>query len=249
MLIGKNGEHARLVLPKPATVSFLVAAAVLAGLFGSGGPTAIRDWFSSAVRPAGSGAGGYSIRIPFQAANFHEAGKLARLEVENRDGGEGSALNLTDPDGANEAGDELAGTLESGRSSKGQFDTAFADFRRSLDNSPIGPGNAAQFIGLNYSIESLRSPANAIEVRKVVQADGIRKGKVNLRIANDATILVNSGEVVSLFRDQISDKALASLEASSDSEKYVDFDTLRAAGIDVRYDAVHDMVLMNSRVS
>src|SRR5690606_24400172 len=78
-----------------------------------------------------------------------------------------------------------------------RFARAFSDLGQggelpSRDTRPAATADTAKLIALNYSIANPGAHGNSIEIRKAVQADGVGKGKVSLRIVNDTTIMVNS---------------------------------------------------------
>ena len=146
---------------------------------------------------------------------------------------------------AEDTSDPTAAKLSIPHSSE-QFARAFGDLDTSFD---APSADTAKLLALNFSIENPRAHADSIEIRKAAQADGVKKGKVSLRIVNDTTIMVNSRDVEALFGNSISEKVAASLRASPKVEGYIDFDALRAAGVQIRYDAARDIVVMSSRPS
>lgn len=117
--------------------------------------------------------------------------------------------------------------------------------------APIGDKKASnigavKLLRLNYSIESGRDSSDAVDIRKAVQANGVDKGKIVLRIKSDSIISVKVDDIISLLGDGVNHEGVESLHASADVGGYADFDSIRAAGIDIRYDAVHDKLVVTS---
>jgi len=226
-------------------MSVLAAALIVAGA--STFPLGLAERLSSSGGSHGVTVQAYPLRISFKEVNESKGDIVAQPSPS--DAADENVFETEDPVLPEEGAATPPAVPALKRLADGQFARAFADFAKSGVGETYPKTGTADFLRLTYDIEKPRSTSDSIEVKKLVQADGVKKGKVGLRIVNDTTILIDSGAVVSLFGDHISKKTVASLASSSDADKYVDFDTLRAAGIDVRYDAVRDMVLMNSRAS
>lgn len=131
-----------------------------------------------------------------------------------------------------------------------RFAQAFREFAKRGDVNAVQAKQIKGLLVSKFRLEEIPvSSANSIEVRKSVHADGVNKGKVALHIVNETTILIDSGELAKLFAGSQGGQKLASIVSSSRQKVLIDFDTLRAAGFDVRYDPVRDVVVMSSHKS
>ena len=140
-----------------------------------------------------------------------------------------------------------AGALPiSGRTS---FASAFADlFRREPEHKPVMIGGI-KLLASDFNLAKADALGSALEISKPVHADGARKGEVALRIVNDTTILIDSEVVAGLLDDEANRAKVASLARNSSSGRFIEFNSLRSAGIDVRYDPIRDIVVLSSRQS
>ena len=128
------------------------------------------------------------------------------------------------------------------------FDQAFAEFERPKGqsrSSPVAKSGPKTLLGLDFRLENARSGADGFEVRKALRADGISKGKVTLRIVNDTTIMVKAADLSGALSTQSSKDRLSALGHKLGA--FIDFDALRDAGFDVRYNASRDVVEVSSQ--
>ncbi|MXO57935.1 hypothetical protein GRI89_00025, partial [Altererythrobacter salegens] len=73
-------------------------------------------------------------------------------------------------------------------------------------------------------------------VSAMVQVDRSPAGELPLQISSDAFVSVRLADLISLFEDRMERPLFVWLKSSTYAKEYVTFDTLKAAGIDVRYD-------------
>lgn len=116
-------------------------------------------------------------------------------------------------------------------------------------NPPAAAGSGSRFIPVNFSLDRVRASGDVIEVRKPVKTNGKVGGVVSLRIVGDTTVLVKSSELAGVFGEGQTKARIVSLGAKAESNGFVDFDALRDAGIDVRYDAARDQVVVETKKS
>jgi hypothetical protein len=69
-------------------------------------------------------------------------------------------------------------------------------------------------------------------------------GKVPLRVAGANLVSVRLGDLLELVRGRMDPAAFARLSGSRQTQEYVGFSTLRDAGIDLRYDAARDRLIL-----
>jgi hypothetical protein len=86
----------------------------------------------------------------------------------------------------------------------------------------------------------------AIEFRLPVQVNGEQLGNVTLHVMADQKISLQLKELVTLFAPHLDPQMLQALSGTETAEEFVTFDRLRAAGIDIRYDAARDQIRLNA---
>lgn len=89
---------------------------------------------------------------------------------------------------------------------------------------------------------------NGVEFKIAANIRGIEAGKVSLRVANDGPISVRLGDLLSLVEADIEWSDFERLSSSKSADEYLTFQALRHAGIDVRYDAGGDRLVLGSPV-
>ncbi len=85
---------------------------------------------------------------------------------------------------------------------------------------------------------------NTIEFQLPVQADGVAVGRLTLHVVPDQPVALHLKELVGLFATQLDPQLLQALNASSQIDEYVTFERLRQAGIDIRYDAARNQIVL-----
>jgi hypothetical protein len=86
----------------------------------------------------------------------------------------------------------------------------------------------------------------AIEFQLPVQVNGEQLGNVTLHVMPDQKISLQLKELVTLFAPHLDPQMLQALSGTETAEEFVSFDRLRAAGIDIRYDAARDQIRLNA---
>lgn len=79
-----------------------------------------------------------------------------------------------------------------------------------------------------------------------VAVDGHDSGTLPIRVGQDRSISVKLGDLLALCQQQMEPNLYAALNTSKNADAYVDFDTIRNAGIGVKYDAAHDRILLSA---
>ena len=102
----------------------------------------------------------------------------------------------------------------------------------------IGPVAARP--GLN----GYRMVGDTIEFKMPVRVNGENFGKLTMHIAPDDRISLHLKELVSMFEQQLDPELVTALRAAPSIDEFVSFERLRAAGIDIRYDAVSNQVVL-----
>jgi hypothetical protein len=184
------------------------------------------------------GDSGYPVRIPLREAGPFRIDLALLPPVNNQ--GEPATLPKTEKDGESPA--EGNGRTDTPRVSDSGGEPKAS--QPPADGILAAGGGSPKFMRLEFSLASLQGNADPIDIQKVVRTQGADRGSVKLRIANDARILINSSDLISVIGDELSAEEIASLSASQPANGFTDFDTLRAAGLDVRYDPVHDRLLI-----
>jgi hypothetical protein len=187
---------------------------------------------NAAQDPIGSG---YPVRIRLVArqaaapgmtpAANHESGGAVVAPAGSKSAEDIPLVPMLSPVGTN------GQNIESGAMVHGDLSAAKANVTR------LG---ALRLLRLNYSIDPDQKDGQALDVSKMVEVNGVDKGKAGLRISTDATISIKSRDVIALGREELSDADVALLEKSD----YMSFADLRAIGVAVRYDAVGDKLIM-----
>lgn len=188
----------------------------------------------------------YPLRFSFLAD------KLPTVKTEAADGTEKTARDTTQDDPATSVGTGGAAlsSLSTSPQSRITFASAFADLmpKRQPDKTSFSIGGIS-LLASDFNLAKTDSLGSALEVTKAVHANGAPKGRVALRIMNDTTILIDSEVLAGLLGDDPAKAKVTSLARKSSAGRFVEFDTLRSAGIDVRYDPVRDIVVLSSRQS
>lgn len=91
-----------------------------------------------------------------------------------------------------------------------------------------------------------RMVGGAIEFKLPVQVNGEQLGNVTLHVMPDQKISLQLKELVTLFAPHLDSQILQALSGTATAEEFVTFDRLRAAGIDIRYDAARDQIRLNA---
>ena len=85
---------------------------------------------------------------------------------------------------------------------------------------------------------------NVIEFRMPVRVNGEQLGRLTMHIAPDDQISLHLKELVSMFEQQLDPQLVSALKSSPSIDEFVSFERLRAAGIDIRYDAASNQVIL-----
>jgi hypothetical protein len=222
---------------KLLAASLIVGLAGAVGLFGQRGLVELPDLVAAIPTFAENRAGDYPIRIALRETR-PVGMNLAWISPAAT--GDAGPPEAKEP-GANpseSAADEAAADRDGDAAGKASRAPP------SETQGPVTRATPAKFLKLAFSIANVQNSGNAIDVQKMIQTRGLDKGKVKLRIASDATILVSSNDLISVMGDELSAEAIAALNAARPADGFTDFNSLRAAGLDIRYDPVRDRLLI-----
>lgn len=70
---------------------------------------------------------------------------------------------------------------------------------------------------------------------------------LSVRIGTGGDLSLRLGDLLALYRADMAPAAFTRLAASSAAGEFVSFETLRGVGIDIRYDAGKDQLVISSR--
>lgn len=87
----------------------------------------------------------------------------------------------------------------------------------------------------------------AIEFDIPVQINGSLAGEVPLRIDSERNVRVQMAGLLALLQDRVDPQVHAWLDSTYSVNSHISFDQLRSAGVDVRYDAANDTVVMATK--
>lgn len=93
-------------------------------------------------------------------------------------------------------------------------------------------------------LNGYRMVGNVIEFKMPVKVNGERLGALTMHIAPDDEISLHLKELVSMFEEQLDPQLVNALKASPSIDEFVSFERLRAAGINIRYDAASNHVIL-----
>jgi hypothetical protein len=88
---------------------------------------------------------------------------------------------------------------------------------------------------------------SVVEFDIAVQLDGSLVGMALLKIGSDRNISVQLTTLLELLRDRIDPQLHQWLGSAYSVNSHISFEQLRSAGIDVRYDAANDIVVMTTK--
>jgi hypothetical protein len=106
--------------------------------------------------------------------------------------------------------------------------------------------HAANRTGLNLSNKQDRLVGEFIFHRTGVQLNDSPAGNVDVRIGGDTSLSIQVGALLSIVEGQLDPGVFAAMRASASAGEYVSFGEIRAAGIDVRYDAAADQIVLTA---
>ena len=227
---------------------FAIAAAILAA-------ASDRPPFSG-WQPSPAKAQQYPLRLAIPAATkVSSNGESAQLQRAN---GLAGGLPLTMPgtmprDAGNLQDPEPEGIGPSSRGASdhvpqnpaSDFRTAFSGLEPPNMHNRQTRGTLGSIMAIDYSLDGQSSGRSSqVETKKLVRTRSGRQQMVSLRIRDDSTILVKSAEIEALLGGDPLAIKLHGVASRRAKDGYVEFRTLREAGIDVRYDAVSDTVFI-----
>ena len=98
-------------------------------------------------------------------------------------------------------------------------------------------------------VQRYRQTGNGIEFDIGAVLHGEVLGSVPVRVGQTDLVSVRLGDLLALVQDHLATEAYARLSTARVVNDYVSFSTLRDAGIEVRYDAANDRLILLRRVN
>ena len=102
-------------------------------------------------------------------------------------------------------------------------------------------GKVPGIIALSYSLAGGANAGDAIEIDKPVSIAGIDAGRIPIRIDGNAKVYAQGKRLAALIVASSGEKAVP----AGLGEGYVSLEALRALGIGVRYDGIHDRLVLD----
>ena len=96
-------------------------------------------------------------------------------------------------------------------------------------------------IALKYNLAGGAEASDAIELDKPVVVGGAEAGRIALRIDGNARVFVAGRRVAALLADKAGESAVP----KGLGDEFVSLEALRAMGVEVRYDAVRDRLILD----
>jgi hypothetical protein len=117
---------------------------------------------------------------------------------------------------------------------------------RSLAKSlAAGPGRSPALAG-RPAKGDFRVSADGIIYSLAVEINGTSFGRAPVLVGNDNRLAIKLGDILALLEPAMDHATYERLSSSKDADTFVSFDRIRAAGIDIRYDTVHDRLILGS---
>ncbi|XUU59829.1 hypothetical protein ACRAQ6_09635 [Erythrobacter sp. HA6-11] len=115
---------------------------------------------------------------------------------------------------------------------------------------PIATGTAGM-MALDYDLAQFASANQgggtsdgSVQTSMALQVNGVARGSAQIRVADSAQILIATGSLASAIGDQATSLPPRLKTALDDGTGFLPFYELRAAGIDVQYDAANDRIAL-----
>jgi hypothetical protein len=102
-------------------------------------------------------------------------------------------------------------------------------------------GKVAGLMRLSYNLAGGAEAGDAIEIDKPVSIAGVDAGHIPIRIDGNAKVYAQGKRLAALIAAKSGEKAVP----AGLGEGYVSLEALRALGIGVKYDAIHDRLVLD----
>ena len=79
-----------------------------------------------------------------------------------------------------------------------------------------------------------------------VRMDGQMLGSVAFQVSEQREMLVHLGQILDLFEDRFDKAQFARLRSADNSERFLSVDQLASAGVQIRYNAAYDELIIVS---
>ena len=180
----------------------------------------------------------YAVRIVLPAT--HRAAAIAASPAARR-------APLIDPEAASQASDEVTPVIEAAVVAPVVVATAPVGLA-AVSTLPVPTvaraaprGKVAGLMRLSYNLAGGAEAGDAIEIDKPVSIAGADAGHIPIRIDGNAKVYALGKRLAALIAAKSGEKAVP----AGLGEGYVSLEALRALGIGVRYDAIHDRLVLD----
>lgn len=192
---------------------------------------------------------GYPVIVPFDSVDDADRPLegfkgVVRLDysslAEGADGGQSGSVD--------ESPVSVDGSVAPANLSASDSDEAILAADPAGVRSAIRPGREGSALGLmkvHFDLAGQSGASGGFSVRKPLIANGVAYGDVELRIMGDTRIFVNANQISGLLADR-GERGAAAVRKAAGGNGFVEFDDMRAAGIDVRYDPVRDRIVLST---
>ena len=116
-------------------------------------------------------------------------------------------------------------------------------------NSLSGTGSSAKRVHAGagrHAVERPEALSGVININIPTRINGMKLGSVPLRIESGNRISVGLGGILAMIQPVIDRRVFDRLSNSRGATEFVTFETLRAAGIEVRFDPINEQLLLGA---
>ena len=123
---------------------------------------------------------------------------------------------------------------------------ALATVNRTASTKLAAKPKESNRAGLKLAGKQDRIVGEFIFHRTAVQLNDSPAGNLDVRIGGDASLSIQVSALLSIVEGNMDPSVFAAMSASAGATEYVSFGEIRAAGIDVRYDAAADQIVLTA---
>jgi hypothetical protein len=107
-------------------------------------------------------------------------------------------------------------------------------------------GLAPALRGLRFSIGGQARPADAVRTRRRFEINGGAAKAIAMNVADDGSIDVDARDLLRELEGSATARVVEKVSQAAGSADSISFDRLRSVGLDVRYDAVRDRIIITT---
>ena len=93
---------------------------------------------------------------------------------------------------------------------------------------------------------AMQTDTQSSHQKMAVRMDGQVLGSVNFQVSEQREMLVHLGQILDLFEDRFDKAQFARLRSADNSERFLSVDQLALAGVQIRYNAAYDELIIAS---